>query len=402
MRVGPADGAGHLCYGTNVHPGESWPEVLANVRAHVVAVKRLVCADRPFGCGLRLSDAACRTLLEGEELQAFKRLLDAEGIYVFTLNGFPFGAFHGTRVKENVYRPDWLEDARLRYSNRLAWILAELLPDGVEGSISTVPAAFAPRIDGERQKWEVAERLIRHVATLIRIREERGKDVALALEPEPCCYIETVQQAVHFLQSCVFCADALALLGSWTGVSRAEAETALRRHLGVCLDACHMAVEFEDPASALRTLETAGIRVAKVQLSAGLQLDPEEKDALAELSSFADDVYLHQVVENGSDGARRYLDLPEALQSLNREPRRSGSSWRVHFHVPIHRAHLGTLQTTQPYLLQLLALLRRRRLCDHLEVETYTWDVLPRPHRGEELHTSLARELGWVMQELAR
>jgi sugar phosphate isomerase/epimerase len=399
MRLGTGSGV-HLCYGTNVHPGEAWPDVLASVREHVVAVKRLVEPDRPFACGLRLSAAACRALAAPEELASFKRFLDAEGLYVFTLNGFPFGAFHGTRVKENVYRPDWLEEERLEYSNQLALVLAELLPDGLEGSISTVPAAFAPRISNEEHRWAVAERMLRHVATLVRIREHAGKTISLAVEPEPCCSLETVEQTAEFVERYVCSADGLALLGKWTGLSRPEAETAVRRHLGVCLDACHMAVEFEQPTAALEILAKAGIRVAKVQLSAGLQLDPDAREP-AELSSFADDVYLHQVVEAGSGGIRRYLDLPDALGARMQESS-PGRQWRIHFHVPIHRAHLGTIQTTQSYLREFLALLRKRDVCSHLEVETYTWDVLPRRYRSEELHESLAREMRWAIQELVQ
>ena len=390
----------HLCYGTNVHSGETWPEVLASVRDHVVAVKKLVSPDQPFGCGLRLSAAACRALSAPEELASFKKFLDSEGLYVFTLNGFPFGAFHGTRVKENVYRPDWLEEERLDYSNQLALVLAALLPDDLEGSVSTVPAAFAPRVSSEEHRWAIAEHLLRHVATLVRIREQTGKTICLALEPEPCCFLETVAQAVEFVERYLSSADGLALLGKWAGLSRGEAAAALRRHLGVCLDACHMAVEFEQPPEVLAVLASAGIRVAKVQLSAGLQLDLEARDP-SELASFADDVYLHQVVENGSDGIRRYLDLPDALRARTSESK-SRRQWRIHFHVPIHRAQLGAIETTQSYLREFSALLRRRPVCGHLEVETYTWDVLPRAHRSEELHASLARELGWAMQELVR
>jgi hypothetical protein len=247
----------------------------------------------------------------------------------------------------------------------------------------------------------VAERMLRHVATLVRIRQQTGKTISLALEPEPCCFLETVEQTVHFFQAHLCSVDGLALLGKLTGLPRPEADVAVRRHLGVCLDACHMAVEFEEPGRALELLEGAGIRVAKVQLSAGLQLDPDGRGP-AELSSFADDVYLHQVVEKGPEGISRYVDLPEALESRRHAAPSSGRRWRIHFHVPIHRSALGAVETTQPYLREFLALLRKRPVCRHLEVETYTWDVIPRKYRSEELHASLAREMGWAIQELVR
>ena len=45
----------------------------------------------------------------------------------------------------------------------------------------------------------------------------------------------------------------------------------LRRHVGLCLDTCHFAVEFEDPLTALIRFESACIRVARVQLSAAIR-----------------------------------------------------------------------------------------------------------------------------------
>src|SRR5512134_145877 len=187
MKVGKN---GHLTYCTNVHPGVRLAEVLANLRMHVAAVKREMQADR-FGVGLWLASDAVRELEHPGALTELHETLDAEGLYLLTLNGFPYGPFHGRSVKTSVYQPDWLEPERLAYTNRLASILATLLPDSVDGSISTLPGAFKPRVRSLADTKQIAGALLQHVRVLHRIREETGKTIRLALEPEPCCMFET-------------------------------------------------------------------------------------------------------------------------------------------------------------------------------------------------------------------
>ncbi|MGH8707175.1 MAG: metabolite traffic protein EboE, partial [Burkholderiales bacterium] len=324
------------------------------------------------------------------------------GLYVFTINGFPYGVFHGTRVKEQVYLPDWLDEERLAYTDGLARILAALLPaePGLEGSVSTVPGAYKARVRGPGDVHRMAELLVRHAATLHELRERTGKTIALALEPEPCCHLETIPEAIRFFRDHLFAPAAVATLGRLTGLGRADAEAALRRHLGVCFDACHMAVEFEDVRGALTALQAAGIRVPKIQVSAGLRvrLDPRDHATVDALRPFAEGVYLHQVVEARHGTLTRFLDLPEALATLSAdaEPR----EWRIHFHVPLFRQELGRFQNTQDYLRELLALLGREPHTGHLEVETYTWDVLPEAYRKVDLSSAIARELNWVKAQL--
>jgi sugar phosphate isomerase/epimerase len=399
-----AAGRPHLTYCTNIHPGESWAEVRANLERYVVAVKAAVRPDGPFGVGLRLSAEAAETLAKPGELAALRDFCDAHGLYVFTINGFPYGVFHGRRVKEDVYLPDWLDEARLHYTDRLADILAELLPDepGLEGSISTSPGAYKTRVAGESDAAAMADRLVRHVATLHRLRDRTGKLISLALEPEPCCYMETIAETVRFFQDHLFSARAVSALGRLTGLGRAESEGVLRRHLGVCFDACHMAVEFEDARTGLDTLRAAGIRVGKIQLSAGLriELDPADRGLIEALRPFAEGVYLHQVVERRDGTLRRFVDLPDALAALA-ESGAERREWRVHFHVPLFRRDLGRFTNTQDYLADVLAQLRREPYSSHLEVETYTWDVLPEEYRREDIVTAVARELRWVTDRLS-
>ncbi|MBI3769749.1 MAG: metabolite traffic protein EboE [Deltaproteobacteria bacterium] len=386
-------GAPHLTYCTNIHAGDTWPEVRANIARHVPVVKARVAPDQPFGVGLRLSASAAAALAAPAELEAFRALLAAHDLYVFTLNGFPYGAFHGAPVKERVYRPDWREDARLVYTDRLARILAALLPLDCEGSISTVPGAYKERISSEEDAAAIAARLAAHVATLHDLRERCGVTITLALEPEPCCLLETIAETVAFFEDHVWGRTV-------PGLDRHTSEEALRRHLGVCFDACHMAIEYEPPATALATLAAHGIRVAKVQVSAGLAATIDGADDLTALHAFADDVYLHQVVERSPQGLARYADLPAALDAAVRAPRRR--EWRVHFHVPLFRARLGRFASTQSYVRELLGVLRREATTSHLEVETYTWDVLPKEYRREPIADAIARELAWVVAEMSR
>jgi sugar phosphate isomerase/epimerase len=358
-----------------------------------VAVKARVCPDRPFGVGLRLSSRAADELSQPGALDELRAFLAAEGLYIFTINGFPYGAFHGTAVKERVYRPDWLEPERVVYSDRLATLLASLLPDGVDGSVSTVPGAFEARSPGAQPA--IAAALRRHARTLWRLREETGRTVALALEPEPHCLLETTTHAVRFFQEHLHSADSVAAFAADSGLGASAARDALQRHLGVCLDACHAAVEFEEPLEALARLTGAGLPILKVQVSAGLQIARPDGEALAALARFADPVYLHQVVARHGSVLRRHLDLPQALASAGEGS--GDDEWRVHFHVPLFRESLGPFRNTAPFL---AALLPRTGACPHLEVETYTWDVLPEEHRREPVVDAVARELTWTLERL--
>jgi sugar phosphate isomerase/epimerase len=387
----------HLSYCTNIHPGESWAEVRANLERYLVPVRERVAAGRPFGVGLRLSGESARVLAAPDALDELRDFLRAHDLYVFTINGFPYGPFHGRPVKEQVYLPDWLDPERLAYTDRLADILAALVPDGVEGTISTVPGAFAPRVHGDVDQARMARAMLDHVAHLVRIRRDTGKRVALALEPEPCCFLETIDEAVAFFERHLFSTAAVDRLVVTTGLARADAERAIREHLGVCLDACHLAVEFEDPVRVLAALGAAGIRVPKVQVTAGLRVlfDDDAEATLDALGAFADDVYLHQVVERRADGTLvRHLDLPQALAAARGM---SGArEWRVHFHVPVFRERYGLFEGTQGYVAELLRLVQQERVSEHFEVETYTWDVLPEEFRREGIVGGIVREVEWA------
>jgi sugar phosphate isomerase/epimerase len=365
---------------------------------YLPSVKARVSPDTPFGVGLRLSARAAAELANPEALAELKAFLEREDLYVFTINGFPYGDFSDTRVKENVYLPDWRDERRVVYTNTLADILAELLPaHAATGSVSTVPCALRTNVTGDAAA-RITDALLRHAAHLVGVRAKTGRTIVLAIEPEPECYLETVLETVAFFQERLTSDAAVRRLAELTGLDAAAAGAALQRHLGVCLDLCHAAVEFENPAQALALLSAAGIRIAKMQISAGLRVREMSAAGAAALQPFDDGVYLHQVVARNGHGLQRYLDLDVAFAALHAEAK---PEWRIHFHVPIFLANLGAFETTQPFLVDVLALHREHAISPHLEIETYTWGVLPAEHRSDDIAASISREIEWVLWQLA-
>lgn len=396
MNIG-ADAA-HLTYCSNIHPGESWAEVRANIERYFPAVRDRVAPETLFGVGLRLSARAARELGSGNALAEFRELLARNNLYVFTINGFPYGTFHGTRVKEDVYLPDWRDEERLRYTDELAELLVQLLPEGLEGSISTVPGAFKPAMRDGTDVEKITDNMLRHVAKLVEIKRRSGHCIALAIEPEPHCFLETIDESVRFFRQHLFSEDAVRCLCGLTGLDHTAAAVALREHIGLCLDLCHAAVEFEDPAACIRDLQEAGIRVAKLQISAGLRLPELTPNAVNALKQFDDPVYLHQVVEQGPRGIKRYADLPEALATATGKA--DGREWRVHCHVPIFMDDLGAFSSTRFFISEVLGIHKRHPVSAHLEVETYTWNALPEHLRAGGMELAIARELNWVIDTL--
>ncbi len=395
MQVSARRELGHLTYCTNIHPGEAWPDVLAALRRHLPEIRSRAAPGQPFGIGLRLAASAAEALQDDAAMADLEALLADQNCYVFTLNGFPFGSFHGKPVKQDVYAPDWATGERLQYTNRLAEILARLLPDGMAGSISTVPGTFGPWAAGRVEK--IAENLVRHAAYLVGVEQRTGRTIALALEPEPRCLLETIDETAAFFETRLYGDGAVALMSDLAGLSPGAAQEALRRHLGVCYDVCHAAVEFEDARASIDLLRSKAIPIPKLQLSAALRIDRMDREAAERLRPFDEPIYLHQVVARNGAGLTRYLDLPDALADMDRA---LGSEWRIHFHVPIFLDEMERFSTTQDFLREILALHRERPISEHLEVETYTWDVLPERYRATPVAEAIARELVWVRQHL--
>jgi sugar phosphate isomerase/epimerase len=386
---------GQLTYCTNIHKGETWPEVFAALRQNIPAIRAQTVGDAPFGLGLRLSATAAQDLSVPAALAELKDFLAEQNAYVFTINGFPYGEFHGVRVKQNVYSPDWADPARLTYTDQLAEILAALLPVGIDGSISTVPGTFAAWAEGRVD--EIVANLVRHVAYLLDLRERTGRTIRLALEPEPRCFLETIDEAVAFFTGHLYGDAATTQLQALTGLGRNEAVAALREYLGLCYDVCHAAIEYEDPRGSIDLLRQNNVPVYKLQLSSALRIAAVDERTPALLRPFDEPTYLHQVVGRRGEHFDKWDDLGPALADIDKA---IGSEWRVHFHVPLFLAEMENFGTTQAFLKEILALHRQAPISQHLEVETYTWDVLPEQYRNVAVSDAIARELNWVLSEL--
>ncbi len=391
-------GQPHLTYCTNIHRGETWPEVKAVLASNLPPIKQRISPDRAMGIGLRLSAIAARKLSDPQVLERFKEFLADGDFYVFTINAFPYGPFHGLPVKEQVYEPDWRRAERLAYTTLVAELLAKLVPQGIEGSVSTVPGAFKASISSPVEVVQIAEAVVRCAAYLHDLAASKGRTIVLALEPEPACLLETTDEAIQFFEEHLFSRAATVLFGSLTGLSGPAAEAAMRRHVGLCFDVCHAAVGFENTRWALEAIGRAGIRLAKLQLSAALRVDGVGSWVEDALSKFDDGIYLHQTVEVRDGRMTRHTDLPHALAALRRQE--AGGQWRIHCHVPVFVDRVGAVQSTQETLRDVLSLCRQREVSSHLEVETYTWGVLPPALRSADLSGDIARELEWVRAEL--
>jgi sugar phosphate isomerase/epimerase len=403
----------HLTYCTNIHAADGWDGVYANLRRYAPALKARFSPSAPFGVGLRLSAREARELLEGDRLRELRAFLDREGLYVAIINGFPYGPFHGTPVKAKVYAPDWRDEARVDYTLDLVRILQALVPAGLDGGVSTAPLSYKAWVGvGDRGAWETMTRNVVRVAeALVRVRQQEGPFIHLDIEPEPDCVLENTDESLAFFEHWLFPVGA-PLLATALGVSADEARRHLQDHITLCFDCCHFAVEYEDPAAALERLRAAGIRIGRVQLSSALHVrfpaDAHAAAAVAQaLRPFADTTYLHQVVERQGAGLRHYPDLDVALANQGATSfggdARAGhgpAEWRIHFHVPLFAREYDAFGSTQDYVRNVLGLAVQSPFTTHLEIETYTWDVLP-PGLKMELGESIAREYDWVLKTIA-
>lgn len=381
MRLRHPDGTVvHVGYGTNALPAEDVEGLVAQATAYGDRLRSHLGTDR-VGLGLWLPAAAAHRLAtDPTGVAQIRERLAAHGVEIVTLNAFPYADFQGPSVKKSVYLPTWAERSRLEYTLAAAQVLAGLLPDdAARGSISSLPLSWHSPWLSDRQR--AAEGHLAELAEgLAKLEIQTGRCIVVGLEPEPGCVVETTEEAV-------------ARLG-----------TVDRERIGVCLDLCHLAVEFEDAETALSRLDDAGLAVVKAQPAAALVVDdPSDPDARAALTKYAEDRFLHQVRQLGRSRLIARDDLPDALEGAR--PLHGTSPWRVHFHVPVHADPEAPLRNSRDDLrASLRALLGGPRArVDHLEVETYTWSVLPgRPDHAhpDTLAAGLAAELAWVRDEL--
>lgn len=374
----------HLAYCTNIHPAETWEETERALQTHVLAVRDLLRAsghlgaDEKFAIGLRLSADAARQLLEGDHLVRFKTWLEETQTYVFTINGFPYGNFHGTRVKEKVFQPDWTELARLEYTQNLFRILAVIAEPGTSASVSTLP--------GSHKTFAADESLIRqHLVQLAEwledLSKETGIDFHLGLEPEPLGHFENTEETIAFFQRLHV---------------RAADPDVLRRRIGVNYDACHFALEYDDARSSLDALVSAAIRISKIHLSSALAFDPRDAEAIEAIRAFNEPVYFHQVLLRDTDGKiTRFADLPDFLESPDAMD--VADEARVHFHIPLDAEPAPPLRSTRQQAREVLEWKNDHPgVCGHFEIETYTWGVLPGKMQ-RPVEEQIAGEYRWVL-----
>ncbi len=397
----------HLTYCTNIHPGETWSEVASNLKKYIPQLKTRLAPNQPFGIGLRLAHVAAQELLNGDNLARFKTWLEEEDLYVFTLNGFPYGGFHHQVVKDQVYAPDWLQSERLDYSLNLIKILANLLPEKLDGGISTLPLSYKPWWKDTQDKnqifYQTSLNLARAIAEMAQIYQNTGKLLHLDLEPEPDGMIENTAEVIDFFQNWL-----LPLAGKWLeqhfGISQAVAESWIFEHIRVCYDTCHFALEYEEPHDIIQRLENAGIKIGKIQLSSAIKIKIPKAIAQRrlieeKLAAFAESTYLHQVIAQNSDRTlHHYPDLATALPHLLTT---DAQEWRTHFHVPIFIHDYELFESTQEHITKLLKYLLHNDLGHHLEIETYTWEVLP-PEMKLDILTSIEREYQWVLSVISQ
>lgn len=396
---------GHLTYCTNIHAGETWTEHFAALRNHIPGIKQRVCPHQLFGIGLRLSNAASLELIKEENLHAFQQWLQEEQCYVFTMNGFPYGGFHHTVVKDKVHVPDWTTIERVQYTIRLFQILVSLLPEGMEGGISTSPISYKHWHKGAKEQVTVAQKathnILQVVEHLMEIRKTTGKLLHLDIEPEPDGHIGNGEEFLQWYRNHLL-VFGIAHLTEQLNLTEEEAKAAIKQHVQLCYDVCHFAVEYEDHAAVIKQLQQQEIKVGKIQISAALKamLHPERENranVLHAFEPFNESTYLHQVVTRNQDGSlQHYKDLPEVFKNVY-DP--SVTEWRAHFHVPLFIENYGLLQSTQQDIQQVLAIQQHQPFTHHLEIETYTWEVLPEGLKIP-LAESIIREVEWVKEQL--
>jgi len=389
----------HLSYCSNIHPGPDWESTFNSLQSHLPEIKKQFSPSKDFGLGLRLSNKASEELGLGENLTKFRDWLANSGCYVFTMNGFPYGNFHGERVKDQVHAPDWTTKERLDYTTRIFEQLAILLPEGMEGGISTSPISYKHWHStdvAKKSAFEIGALQMSKVAVkLHQIEKETGKYLHLDVEPEPDGLLENTAEVLHFFKE--YLVPIAQNEFSKGGITNGD--ELVKRYITVCYDVCHFSLAYEEPENTFTQFLNDGIRVGKIQISAALKIlwyteSPEQ--LWNALESFNEPVYLHQVTEKKGSKVKTYADLPEILTQ-----KKEFKELRAHFHVPIFLKGFGLLQSTQDQIVKTLDYLKEQPdLTNHLEVETYTWEVLPKDLKMP-LTDSVVRELEWVKEHLS-
>ena len=394
----------HLTYCSNIHAGESWTATFSNLKEYTTKIRNGLTSEI-FGIGLRLSNEASLEILEGDNLNNFKFWLESENMYVFTINGFPYGGFHNQVVKDDVHTPDWTTTDRLAYTKRLFDILAQLLPNNMDGGVSTSPISyrFWHKDDAalEKVKDIATNQFIDLIVYLAEIKTQTGKSLHLDIEPEPDGMLETTKEFVDFFNNYII-KKGIPSITEKLKCDSNHADTVIREHFQLCYDVCHFAVGYENPKDALAKIKSEKIKIGRIQISAalgsGLISSESQKESIKQqLKRFDEPTYLHQaVVKEKNNELVRFPDLGVALDQLDNP---DYTEIRTHYHVPVFTEKYGELVSTQQDIIQTLAVWSEQNFTNHLEVETYTWDVLPENMRTD-IVSCVVRELDWVIKTI--
>jgi hypothetical protein len=392
---------GHLTYSTLVHPGDTWNEMWHSLITYVPRVKARVSPDAPFGVSLRLSHASTDTLINSPSERAkLKSFLDDNDLYLYTVNAFPYGPFKNQIVKEQVFEPDWRGQPRAEYTQNVAEILAEVGAPFLNPSIQSPPLGFKPRVTGSDVVEAYAANIRQLTVYLHRLRERTGRTITLALEPEPFCFLETTPETVHFFTKVLRADASIEALAASLKVNDEQARIIMKRHIGTVYDICHQAVEYENISASLQSLVDNDIPVFKLQEAAAVRTPDVNARSVQALREYADSVYLTQTIERRDGKLNRYLNLQDAFAAFEKDPD-GKREWRTHFHVPVFLDDLGDhFRTTRFAIEEALAFHKRNPLSTQLEIETYTWDVLPEHLKTGDIVDYVVLELEWVRAQL--
>ena len=394
------NGLGHLTYSTLVHPADNWEQLYHSLVTYLPKVKARIAGNKSFGVCIRLSASSAQTLAHGAaERDKLKKFLADNDMYIYTANAFVYGHFKGAAVKEQVYEPDWRSEERTQYTINVADVLADVCPPGSAPSIQTAPLGFKARVTGPDVVASYTENVLRVVAHLIALEAKTGRIVQLALEPEPFCFLETTDETVAYFKDHIFTGQAAERLAKLAHIPVAEAIGALRRHLGIVYDICHQAVEYEDITASLQKLVDAGVPIFKLQEAAALYVPEVTQGAVDTLKRYAKTIYLTQTLEKRNGKLNRYLNVDDAIAAFEKDPG-GPREWRTHIHVPVFLDDLGQFRTTRFAIEDALRFHKKEPLSRHLEVETYTWDMLPDSLKTGDIVDYVCRELDWVRGQL--
>jgi hypothetical protein len=396
-------------YSTNVHRGETLAEIYTNLARYTLPVKRRVFGNQPNGLELHISISSAKELRKERARRAFGEFLNENGLRLFSVNAFPLKSFHTPRVKEKVYSPSWTERPRAQWTNTIAKILADLLPAGTDGSLSTLGGAYRRKEHGPAVFRRMAGRFLETLEALAEIEDDTGKRIVLAVEPEPETTFETTRDVVRFVE------DYLLPLAQETwrgrgrrggrqrGLSAARIEERVRRYFTVNFDTCHFSVLFQDLVASLRGLSRAGLSIGKLHVTNAIRLQRPLRSPAAykDFRGMHEPRYFHQFCGQNATGETiwRDLDLDRLPRQLSKTKHAEVAELRSHYHVPLYLKRFRKLQTTQEDTRIALEEVRRKRMTEHLVIETYTWPILASEDR---LVSGIVKEFRWLLDALGQ